>query len=72
MAHKAIDDHVEGQQPGYAKLGTNPKNASEFCEASVHVRFYKKRLNLLTSNTIAMIAKQRRRMQRRTKSLRTR
>ena len=42
MAHKAIDDHVEGQQPGYAKLGTNPKNASEFCEASVHVRFYKK------------------------------
>ena len=42
MAHKAIDDHVEGQQPGYATLGTNPENASEFCEASVHVTFYKK------------------------------
>ena len=42
MAHKAIDDHVEGQQPGYATLGTNPENASEFCEASVHVTLYKK------------------------------
>ena len=42
MAHKAIDDHVEGQKPGYATLGTNPENATAFCEASVHVTFYKK------------------------------
>ena len=42
MAHKAIDDHVEGQQPGHATLGINPENAEEFCEASVHVTFYKK------------------------------
>ena len=42
MAHKAIDDHVEGQQPGLAALGTNPENKDDFCDASVHVTFYKK------------------------------
>ena len=71
MAHKAIDDHVEGQQPGNATLGMNPENASEFCEASDQHQ-YKRRLNLLTFNTIATKAKQRRRMQRRTKLVRTR
>ena len=76
MAHKAIDDHVEGQQPGNATLGMNPENASEFCEASDQhqymLRFTKRRLNLLTFNTIATKAKQRRRMQRRMKLVRTR
>ncbi len=42
MAHKAIDDHVESQQPALAALGTNPENRNEFCDASVHVTFYKK------------------------------
>ena len=42
MAHKAIDDHVEGLQPAYGALGTNPENRDEFCEASIHVTFYKK------------------------------
>ena len=42
MAHKAIDDHVEGQQPGYSNLGTNPENREAFCEASIHVTLYKK------------------------------
>ena len=42
MAHKAIDDHVEGQQPGYLKLGTNPENKEAFCEASIHVTLYNK------------------------------
>ena len=41
MAHKAIDDHVEGQQPWYGSLGTNPENKQAFCEASIHVTFYK-------------------------------
>jgi len=42
MAHKAIDDHVEGQQPGYTTLGCNPENKDTFSEASIHVTFYKK------------------------------
>ena len=42
MAHKAIDDHVEGQQPGYSNLGTNPENREAFCEASINVTLYKK------------------------------
>ena len=42
MVHKAIDDHIEGQQPGLAALGTNPENKDDFCDASVHVTFYKK------------------------------
>ena len=42
MAHKAIDDHVEGQQPGYATLGTNPEDKEAFSEASIHVTMFKK------------------------------
>ena len=42
MAHKAIDDHMEGQQPGYSNLGTNPENKEAFCEVSIHVTLYKK------------------------------
>ena len=42
MAHKAINDHVEGQQPAYGVLGMNPENRDEFCETSVHVIFYTK------------------------------
>ena len=48
MAHKAIDDHVEGQQPWYGLLGTNPENKQAFCEASIHVTFYKKALQFTT------------------------
>ena len=44
MAHKAIDDHVEGQQPWYGSLGTNPEKKEAFCEASIHVTFFKKAL----------------------------
>jgi hypothetical protein len=42
MAHKAIDDHVENQQPGYSTLGTNPEHKDTFCESSIHVTLYKK------------------------------
>jgi len=42
MAHKAIDDHIESQQPALAALGTNPENRDAFCDASVHVTFYRK------------------------------
>ena len=42
MAHKAVDDHVENQQPGYSTLGTNPENKEAFCESSIHVTLYKK------------------------------
>ena len=42
MAHKAIDDHVESQQLALAALGTNPENRDAFCDASVHVTFYRK------------------------------
>ena len=42
MAHKAIGEHVEGQQPGYSNLGTNPENKDSFPESSIHVTLYKK------------------------------
>ena len=42
MAHKAIDDHVKGQQPGYSSLGTNPENKETFTESLIHVTLYKK------------------------------
>ena len=29
MAHKAIDDHIESQQPALAALGTNPDRGEE-------------------------------------------
>ena len=42
MAHKDIDDHVKGQQPGYSNLGTNPENKDVFAESSIYVTLYKK------------------------------